>query len=204
MPAEDQLLAELWQGQHTTARDLWEAARKRGYRKSLASVSRWLRQRRGKVKRGRPATSTADDTPKEARSSTPHKPWTGRQWAHFLGTAWLRLPRRAPNALSPRLAQDPVYRKAWTLTRHFQTIVAHRLGEQALAAWCRLAESSGIPAFAAFAQPLRRDGDAVVAGVTVEWSQGPVEGLNNRTKLLKRMMYGRAALPLLRARILHR
>jgi len=73
-----------------------------------------------------------------------------------------------------------------------------------LAAWCRAAESSEIPAFVAFAQTLRHDWDAVAAGVTVERSQGPVEGLNNRTKLLKRMMYGRAALPLLRARILHR
>ncbi len=51
---------------------------------------------------------------------------------------------------------------------------------------------------------LCQDWDAVSAGVTQEWSQGPVEGFNTRTKLLKRMMYGRAKLPLLRARILHR
>lgn len=97
-----------------------------------------------------------------------------------------------------------MYRKAWTLTRHFHTVVAHRCGEKTLAAWCRMAESSDIPEFVAFAQTLRQDWDAVVASVTVEWSQGPAEGLNNRTKLLKRMMYGRAALPLLRARILPR
>lgn len=132
------------------------------------------------------------------------KPWTGRQWARALGTAWEHLPRGTTAILSQRLAQDPLYRTAWTLTRLFHTIVAHRRGEQALAAWCRRAESSGIPAFAAFAESLRHDWDAVVAGVTVEWSQGPVEGFNNRTKLLKRMMYGRAALPLLRARILRR
>ncbi len=110
------------------------------------------------------------------------------RWAHFLGTAWCHLPRGATPILSQRLAQDPLYRTAWTLTRHFHTIVAHRRGEQALAVWCRLAEASGIPAFAAFAGTLRHDWDAVVAGVTVEWSQGPVEGFNNRPKLLKRMM----------------
>lgn len=60
------------------------------------------------------------------------------------------------------------------------------------------------PNFAAFARTLRHDWEAVVEGVTVEWSQGPVEGFNNRTKLLKRMMYGRAPLPLLRAWILRR
>ena len=205
-PVETQLLTELWQGQRTTAQDLWEAARKRGYVKSVASVSRWLRQRRGHVQRGRSPsrTQTPDSERKEATPLKAKKPWTGRQWAHFLGTAWPRLPRRATHALSQRLAQDPVYRKAWTLTRHFHTLVAHRRGEKALTAWCRLAESSEIPAFVAFAQTLHHDWDAVVAGVTVEWSQGPVEGLNTRTKFLKRMMYGRAALPLLRARILHR
>ena len=205
-PAETQLLGELWHGQRTTAQELWEAARQRGYAKSVASVSRWLRQRRGHVHRGRSPspTQTSDSAMKDATPLKAKKPWTGRQWAHFLGTAWPRLPRRATHALSQRLAQDPVYRKAWTLTRHFHALIAHRRGEKTLAAWCRVAESSEIPAFVAFAQTLRHDWDAVVAGITVEWSQGPVEGLNNRTKLLKRMMYGRAALPLLRARILHR
>ena len=204
--AETQLLAELWHGQRTTAQELWESARQRGYAKSVASVSRWLRQRRGHVQRGRRSRlpQTSDTAVPKAPSRKVQKPWTGRQWAHFLGTAWPRLPRRATHVLSQRLAQDPVYRKAWTLTRHFHTLVSHRRGEKALAAWCRVAESSDIPAFKAFAQTLRHDWDAVVAGVSVEWSQGPVEGVNNRTKLLKRMMYGRATLALLRARILHR
>lgn len=173
-PSEDQLLAELWQGQRMTAQDLWEAARTRGYGKSLASVSRWLRQRRGPVNRGCPAARNLDSMMEDSMLVKPHKPWTGRQWAHFLGTGWLHLPRRATNALSQRLAGDPLYRKAWTLTRHFQTMVAHRCGEKSLAAWCRLAESSGIPDFAAFARSLRQDWEAIVAGVTVEWSQGPV------------------------------
>ncbi len=38
--------------------------------------------------------------------------------------------------------------------------------------------------------------------LTLEWSSGRVEGLNTRTKLLKRQMYGRASFPLLRKRIL--
>ncbi|MHB1611139.1 MAG: transposase [Sulfobacillus sp.] len=73
----------------------------------------------------------------------------------------------------------------------------------ALAAWCHATEASGIPDVVAFVQTLRRDWGAVAAGITLAWSQGPVEGINTRTKLLKRMMYGRATLALLRARILH-
>jgi transposase len=42
----------------------------------------------------------------------------------------------------------------------------------------------------------------VVAGLTLEWSTGPVEGQINRLKMLKRQMYGRAGVSLLRARVL--
>ena len=49
---------------------------------------------------------------------------------------------------------------------------------------------------------LQRDGDAVVAGLSQEWSTGPVEGQINRLKMLKRQMYGRAGMSLLRAWVL--
>lgn len=158
---------------------------------------------RGPVKRGRQPMAMSDAEPGDPLAERPLKPWSGGQWAHCLGTGWHHLPRRTTHALSPRLAEDPLYRKAWTLTRHFQTLVAHRCGEATLAAWCRAAEASGIADFVAFTRTLHEDWAAVAGGVTLEWSQGPVEGLNNRTKLLKRMMYGRADLPLLSARILH-
>ncbi|MEK8110385.1 transposase [Micromonospora sp. M12] len=46
------------------------------------------------------------------------------------------------------------------------------------------------------------DRDAVVAGLTQPWSSGPVEGHVNRIKTIKRQMYGRANLDLLRKRVL--
>ncbi len=53
-----------------------------------------------------------------------------------------------------------------------------------------------------FAQGLLEDYDAVKAGMTLEWSNGPVEGQINRLKMLKRQMYGRASLELLSRRFL--
>lgn len=41
-----------------------------------------------------------------------------------------------------------------------------------------------------------------MARLTLEWSNGPVEGQVNRLKLIKRHMYGRAGFALLRARVL--
>lgn len=54
----------------------------------------------------------------------------------------------------------------------------------------------------ALADGLRRDEEAVVAGLTLSWSSGPVEGHVNRIKMLMRQMYGRASIALLRKRVL--
>jgi len=50
---------------------------------------------------------------------------------------------------------------------------------------------------------LRRDFDAVKAALKLPWTASPVEGQNSRLKMLKRTMYGRAGIELLRARVLH-
>jgi hypothetical protein len=52
-----------------------------------------------------------------------------------------------------------------------------------------------------FAKGLRDD-DPVKAGVTLPWSNGPVEGDINRLKTRKRQMFGRASLDLLPRRFL--
>lgn len=53
-----------------------------------------------------------------------------------------------------------------------------------------------------FARVLGRDIDAVRNAIEQLWSNGQVEGPINRLKTLKRAMYGRAGVELLRARML--
>ena len=53
-----------------------------------------------------------------------------------------------------------------------------------------------------FAVGLKKDLDAVRAGLIERWSNGLVEGFVHKFKLLKRQVYGRAGLDLLRARML--
>jgi transposase len=55
---------------------------------------------------------------------------------------------------------------------------------------------------ASFANGIKQDIDAVRHAMLLPWSNGQVEGQIHRLKLLKRQMYGRAKLDLLRARIL--
>ena len=53
-----------------------------------------------------------------------------------------------------------------------------------------------------FAAGLEQDGTAIRAALTTPWSNGQTEGQVTRLKLLKRQMYGRAGLDLLRHRAL--
>jgi transposase len=73
-----------------------------------------------------------------------------------------------------------------------------------LPAWMERVLADDLPALHSLVTGLRRDQDAVVAGLSSSWSSGQVEGHVTRVKLLKRQGYGRANLDLLRTRILLR
>jgi transposase len=70
-----------------------------------------------------------------------------------------------------------------------------------LSDWLGRADASGIRLVQSFAATLRTDAAAVQAALSMSWSNGPVEGQVSRLKLIKRSMYGRAGLALLRARV---
>ena len=72
----------------------------------------------------------------------------------------------------------------------------------ALHQWMDRARASGIAMIQHFESRLQRDILAVEAAVTDRWSNGPVEGQVNRLKTIKRQMYGRAGVELLRARLI--
>ncbi|WP_281249713.1 transposase [Nonomuraea wenchangensis] len=83
----------------------------------------------------------------------------------------------------------------------FAEMMTHRRGQN-LETWMNAVLNDDLPELRSFVTGLRRDQDAVTAGLTLPYSSGPVEGHVNRTKMLKRQMYGRANPDLLRKRIL--
>jgi transposase len=68
--------------------------------------------------------------------------------------------------------------------------------------WLMKALKSSLKPFVQFAEGLFEDYAAVTASMMTTVSNGPVEGLNNRLKMLKRQMYGRAGLELLTKRFI--
>jgi len=71
------------------------------------------------------------------------------------------------------------------LTQEFAEMVRKLEGED-LDGWLKDAEESRSTAIRSFAAGLRKDLDAVRAGLTQKWSNGPVEGFVHKLKLLKR------------------
>jgi transposase len=97
--------------------------------------------------------------------------------------------------LSPEVA------RARELALSFVEVIKERRADE-LRGWIVGAQRSEIAEFVSFANGLTDDFRAVRAALEYEWSQGQVEGQVHRLKLIKRQMYGRGKLDLLRARVL--
>jgi transposase len=89
-----------------------------------------------------------------------------------------------------------------TLAQSFGQIVRKREGHR-LQEWMKQVEASSFRHVKRFAAGLQRDKEEVLAGLTLVYSNGQVEGQINKLKLIKRQGYGRAGFPLLRQRVLH-
>ena len=90
------------------------------------------------------------------------------------------------------------------LVKHVRAFAAMMTGRhvERLEQWITAVEQDTLTPLAGFARNLRRDLDAVRNGLTLPHSSGAVEGNINRLKMIKRQMFGRASLELLRKRVL--
>ena len=126
--------------------------------------------------------------------------------------------RRAPRLLARLFVRDPAelsaadreylrvledlnqeVAAAYELAQGLSRMLRGRNPEM-LDGWLEEASESDSPELRCFAKGLRSDYEAVRAALCERWSNGQVEGQINRLKLLKRQMYGRANLDLLKRR----
>jgi transposase len=89
------------------------------------------------------------------------------------------------------------------LVRDFATLLTPRPGnDDKLQKWITSAREADLPHLHSFARGLDLDISAATAALTMPFHNGRTEGVNNKTKMIKRQMYGRAGFALLRHRIL--
>jgi len=185
-------LDERWQAGCHNGLHLFRELRQVGFTGSYGCVARYLVPlRHGGGGRERVVA---------VRASAPPEFYTARQ-AAFL---FLRRPEALSSSEQEDLAHlppDEGLPMLYTLTQDFARMVRERTATR-LDGWLTGAASSPFSEVRRFVNGVRRDYAAVRAGLTLMWSQGQVEGHVTRLKLLKRQMYGRAKLDLLRQRVL--
>ena len=107
---------------------------------------------------------------------------------------------RSAEGLRVRVAVEtacPEIAAARNMLDRFRTMVAAKKAED-LTPWL---QDAGGGELASFASGVRDDEAAVRAAIIEPWSNGQTEGQVTRLKLVKRQMYGRADVDLLRARM---
>jgi len=190
-------LLERWNAGCQDALRLYGELQQRGYPGSYATVARYaqrLRQAQGQAPRQRRPRPTLPVV-----AEPPQRLLTARQ------AAWLVVRHEEPRTkddaqqLAQLCTQHADVAEAIDLAQDFAHLVRQRQPQQ-LEPWLARAAKSAVGAFQRFAKGLRDDYDAIKAGVTLPWSNGPVEGQITRLKLLKRQMFGRASLALLERR----
>ncbi len=93
-------------------------------------------------------------------------------------------------------------RAVYLLSQEFVTMLKEGQAE-ALDSWLKRAKACHVSELGSFVNGIRRDYAAVRAAFCLPWSNGTTEGHVNRLKFLKRQMFGRAHLDLLRVKVLH-
>ncbi|WP_246043031.1 transposase [Streptomyces globosus] len=131
-----------------------------------------------------------------APAGAPPRPPTVRQVTGWLTRHPTALSEADHAALKDVLARCPELDTAAGHVRAFGETLTGRLGAR-LPTWIDAVDASQ-PGLTGFALHLLRDLDAVTAGLTLDWSSGSIEGAVNRSKKIKRQLYGRAGCELLR------
>ncbi|WP_323185475.1 ISL3 family transposase [Streptomyces sp. NBC_01214] len=176
-------LDDRWSEGCTNAWKLWEEVVPLGYQGSYGRVRAYLHLKR------------TSPRPVAARPPSPRSVagWILRRPETLTEPEQLQLKNISANC--PEIA---------ALTRHvrsFATMLTERQGEQ-LPDWLDAVRQDDLPSLHTLATGIERDRDAVIAGLTLPWNSGVVEGHVNRIKMLKRQMFGRAGFALLRKRVL--
>jgi transposase len=187
-------LIRRWRESGADSRQLWRALQTLGYTHSARTVCRFITRLRRAADAGHP--------PEAQRSPYTRPPGPSARAVSCLmvGSAAKRS-AEAQTYLDQLCQLDAGIAQAHALTQGVLTLVRERRGHD-LEAWITAATASGIDGLGCFAHGLREDLAAVTAGLTLPWSNGPVEGQITRLKLLKRQGYGRAGFALLRQRVL--
>ncbi len=176
-------LDDEWTAGCRNGAELWRRLKTAGFKGSSRVVAEWAtRRRRAEV----------------APSCGPRKCPSSRVIARMMTIARDQLSKDDAVTIATIEAAVPALVTARELFDRFQAMIRQRKSAD-LSSWLQDAAASLL---ASFVNGLRADESAVAAALVEPWSNGQTEGQITKLKLVKRQMYGRAKLDLLRARLI--
>ena len=110
-------------------------------------------------------------------------------------------PLEIKNNLIFYLNQNEELKKIIELEKEFKIVLFSKKKEQ-LDLWLEKAKKLNVTELNSFINLIESDIDAVKNAIIYDYSNGLTEGFNNKTKVIKRQMYGRCKFDLLRLKIL--
>ncbi len=182
-PYRDKLEAE-WQGGCHVGAELWRRLRAAGFKGGLRVVTEWVTRKRrdeAAVPSGRPRKLPSARV--IAKMMTTDRDHLSADDARLIVT----IEEAVPDLLTAR-----------DLIDQFHAMIRERDADR-LDAWIKAAKAGLLDSLAS---GITTDRDAVHAALSQPWSNGQTEGQITKLKLVKRQMYGRAKLDLLRARVI--
>ncbi len=174
-------LAAEWEGGCRNGAELWRRLRTRGFPGSLRVVTEWATRRR-----------------RDEVAGVPRGCPSARSLARMMTLARDRLSRSELETVAAVEHAVPGLVAARDLVDRFQSLI-RKQDPKVLDLWLADAAASSI---SSFAKGIADDQSAIAAAIEEPWSNGQTEGQITKLKLVKRQMYGRANLDLLRARLL--
>jgi len=197
-PYKQQLL-EWWNGGIREPSILLKLLEPYGFKGSLRTLQRYisgLREAQGLP----PVRIKVHQTlPKVVDPQTP--PFTPRQAAYLVVLKPENRQAEEVDLLEQLVKQHKDLAQLVELADEFLELLRKRKSD-AFDGWLTKAIGCAIKPLQTFAKGLFDDYAAVKASMMSEVSNGPVEGLNNKLKMLKRQMYGRASVQLLAKRLI--
>ncbi len=165
---------------------LWHELQTQGYQGGSGAVYRFLAQlKQGSATRGVKAQRS------QAVLKSPVEQWTAKKAVWWFIRDPSDLKEKEQQALAVIRQASPTADTVYELAQDFMQMLHRRQGQR-LDVWLDQVRASHIPELQRFVGSIQRDKDAVLAGLTLQESNGVVEGKINKLKLIKRMMYGRA------------
>jgi transposase len=153
---------------------LYREIREQGYSHCRTNVDRLLAEFRRASARGKPVSSVPRARKGEVAGSFP----SAKDVAALFMCREERLTAEQGDYLKRLCTIDPALAEARRLTQEFARMARNLAGAD-LDGWLREAETSEAPVMRRFAAGLEKDLAAVRAGLTEEWSNGPVEGFSS-------------------------